>query len=281
MKNRLLLITCLMASASALAAAPKREKAPPRPAPCQSQAPQRTSWPQGTLLWGTSRQTLEDETSSVLASLDLTRVQLGGTPLKGVELWDGRLVSPSLGAQGLAGARIQGTSSNGQPVEVALCATESVAEDPTRLWYHIEVWNAASASWENPCVATHRVPSPRALAVQGIWDGSGARHDVTGKFTFACENGAIAKCIGWGYKPWALKDGRSMRELHQACTRMARADYCGNGRSHTHEDTPIDMYDGFSILARTRSATPELGSRTGLLRGLLDGRRRRVPGAHA
>jgi len=255
MKSALLLITCLLATPSALAASPSRKKAPPRPAPCQSQAPQRTSWPQGTLLWGTARQSAKDEMSSVLASLDLSRVQLGDTPLKDVQLQDGRLVAPFLGAQGLAGARLQGASSDGQPVEVALCATESVAEDPARLWYRIEIWNAKSASWENPCIATHRVPAPRALAVQGIWDGSGARSDLAGKFTFACENGAIAKCIGWGYKPWAHKDGRSVRELHQACTRMARADYCGNGRSHTREDSPIDMYDGLAMQARTRETT--------------------------
>jgi hypothetical protein len=38
-----------------------------------------------------------------------------------------------------------------------------------------------------------------------------------------------------------------MADLHQACTRMARADYCGNGQSHTHENTAIDFYDRFGI----------------------------------
>jgi ADYC domain len=78
---------------------------------------------------------------------------------------------------------------------------------------------------------------------------------MPGKFTFACENGAIAKCIGWGYKPWAKKDGHSLADLHQACTRMARADYCGDGRSHTREDNPIDMYDGLAVLTRATEAS--------------------------
>ena len=96
---------------------------------------------------------------------------------------------------------------------------------------------------------------PRALAMSGVWDASGARQEVPGRFTLACENGAIAKCVNWGYKPWALKDGRPMTELHQACTRMARADYCGDGRSHTHQNTSIDMYDSLEVLARATQAT--------------------------
>ena len=64
-----------------------------------------------------------------------------------------------------------------------------------------------SSAWVNfsqpssSAVALNRVPDPRALAVSGVWDASGARQDVPGKLTFACENGAITKCISWGYKP--------------------------------------------------------------------------------
>jgi hypothetical protein len=122
-------------------------------------------------------------------------------------------------------------------------------------WYQIQVWNAESGSWDNPCIATHQVPSPRAPAVSGVWDETGARHKLPGKFTFACENGAIAKCVDWGYKPWAKKDGQSLQELHQACTRMARADYGGDGRSHTREESPIDMYDVLQLLTRTTQAS--------------------------
>jgi hypothetical protein len=208
-------------------------------------------WPQGTLLWGTARKTAGDATSSVLASLDLGQVRLGGATRQDVHIEEGRLVAPSLSPEGLVGAMLQGTASDGQPVEVALCGAEPAAGEPAMVRYRIEVWNAASASWENPCIATGRVPAPRALAVQGVWDETGARHDEPGKFTFACENGAIAKCIDWGYKPWAVKGGRALKDLHQACTRMARADYCGNGRSHTREGNPIDMYDAFKVITRT------------------------------
>jgi hypothetical protein len=255
------MLACFLVGTPTLAAAPQRKetqsptKAERQAQPCQVQTPQRNTWPQGTLLWGTSQKVSDKETSSVLTSLDLGRVQLGGTSLKGVRLEDGRLVGPSLAPEDLVGALLQGTDSDGQPVEVALCGAEPSPHDATMLWYRIEVWNTESASWENPCVATGRVPSPRALAVRGVWDETGARHDKPGKFTLACENGAIAKCVDWGYKPWARKDGRSLADLHQACTRMARADYCGDGHSHTHEDNIIDMYDEFQLLTRTTEAS--------------------------
>ncbi|WP_224249673.1 ADYC domain-containing protein [Hyalangium gracile] len=225
-----------------------------RAPPCQPQAPERKVWPQGTLLWGTGRKDEQSETSSILASVDLRSMRLGAATVKGARLEEGRLVAPSRKPEELVGAVLQGRSSDGQPVEVALCGVEEAAEEPAMRWYRIQIWNAETSTWENPCLATHRVPSPRALAVPGVWDEQGARHARAGQFTFACENGVISKCIGWGYKPWGKKAGQSLEELHQACTRMARADYCGNGRSHTREDMPIDMYDGLAVLSRTREA---------------------------
>ena len=80
--------------------------------------------------------------------------------------------------------------------------------------------------------------------VPGAWDESGARFDsiTAGQrkidTTFSCLQGVLAKCVVWGYQPWAVG-----AELHQACTRMARADYCGDGVPHTQNGTLIDMFD--------------------------------------
>jgi hypothetical protein len=207
------------------------------------------------LLWGNARKVAADETSTVLASIDLGHAKRGDATLQGLSLQDGRLTMGKHASKELVGAVLQGTASNGQSVEVALCGAEPAAQDPAMEWYQIEVWNEETASWENPCIATLQVPTPRALAVRGVWDGKGAHRPAADKFTFACENGAIAKCIHWGYKPWATKDGRSLEELHEACTRMVRADYCGDGRSHTHENNPIDVYDDLGVLARATEAT--------------------------
>jgi hypothetical protein len=202
-----------------------------------------------------ARKVARNEASTVLASVSLDSIQRGGQTIKGVSLQDGRLVIPSQAQQGLDGAMLQGADSDGKPVEVAVCSAEPATNDSSEIWYRIQIWEEATATWKNPCIATGRVSSPRAVALQGIWDASGTHREQAGRFTFACENGAIAKCITWGYKPWAQKDGQPLKDLHQACTRMARADYCGDGRSHTSEDTTIDVYDGLGIQSRTTEAS--------------------------
>jgi hypothetical protein len=234
---------------------------------CQSQGPHRNVKPQGTMLWGTRRhwdtEKPADERSSVLVSAGLEPLPQAGAQVKALKLEGGRLVAASTTAlaptvpteRGIVGTVLQGTASDGKPVEVAICGAEPSAEDPEVVWYRIEAWNAVAQEWENPCVALARVPDPRALAVGGVWDASGTHHDAPGRITFACENGAITKCIGWGYKPWASRDGQSLADYHQACTRMARADYCGNGRSHTHENTPLDIYDRLGVLERTTESS--------------------------
>ncbi len=70
-------------------------------------------------------------------------------------------------------------------------------------------------------------------------------------FMFACTSGVIAKCIRWGYRPWKTVNGQPLADYHQACTRMARADYCGDGVSHTENGTLIDMFDHLQIQKRT------------------------------
>lgn len=67
-------------------------------------------------------------------------------------------------------------------------------------------------------------------------------------FDLTCTSGAIGKCIRWGYRLWEeVPDGPSLRALHQACVRMARADYGGDGRASTRNGTLIDLYDRFGI----------------------------------
>ncbi|WP_224373167.1 ADYC domain-containing protein [Hyalangium versicolor] len=256
MKTLQLILGCLLAGASVFAS-PPRDSYPKkgRALPCQGQDPERSVWPNGNLLWGTGRTEVGKEKSSVLAAVDARRGRRGAFLLKGVHVKEGHLAATPFFPKGLVGAVFQGIASDGHPVEVALCGAEPVAQDPAMVWYRIEIWNAGTESWENPCVATQRVPEPRALAVKGVWDETGARRDNPDQFTFACENGAIAKCVTWGYKPWEVMEGRSLQQLHQACTRMARADYCGDGHSHTLHDTPIDMYDDLSVQTRAREAT--------------------------
>ena len=104
-----------------------------------------------------------------------------------------------------------------------------------------------------------------AVPMKNYWDSTtGDRVDNPNVVTFACANAVLAKCTLWGYKPWAKavscdKDSKktppkdqwvakhcteiSLEDHHQACTRMARADYCGDGTARTVDGTLIDIWD--------------------------------------
>ncbi|ESA37947.1 secreted protein [Leptolyngbya sp. Heron Island J] len=110
--------------------------------------------------------------------------------------------------------------------------------------------NRNGSTWHNLCLPDADGMA-KAIPLSGRWDVTGAHID-DGSITFACTNGAVAKCVRWGYKPWKTLKGESLRDYHQACTRMVRADYCGNGTGHTQNGTAIDVYDRLGVQQRTQ-----------------------------
>ena len=48
----------------------------------------------------------------------------------------------------------------------------------------------------------------------------------------------------------AIASTHSNADVHQSCTRLARADYCGDGRPWTLDGTTIDAYDVLGVQAR-------------------------------
>jgi ADYC domain-containing protein len=47
--------------------------------------------------------------------------------------------------------------------------------------------------------------------------------------------------VRFGYKPWREAAGKPRWDYHQACVRMVRADYAGDGIGHTRDGTLIDL----------------------------------------
>jgi hypothetical protein len=93
----------------------------------------------------------------------------------------------------------------------------------------------------------------QAIFIGGEWDDNSGTQGAGGKaltadsgaISIGCRRvGAIAKCVSFGYKPWVSKE---MDELHQACVRMVRADFCGDGTAWTVDGNLIDIEDVFRI----------------------------------
>jgi len=252
--KRYLILACVLASATALATVPStvaKEEAS-RPPPCQEESTQRMIKINGDDLRGILSLEPEAGSGPMLNWVKLKQAQLDNAPLKGLRLDGGTLRTPTRSPEKLVGAVLQGVDGNGQPVDVAVCGATPAEDDPKTVSYQIKVWNSKSGTWQNPCTPTYEVQSPQVLAVRGVWDDSGARRKDYDRFTFACETGVIGKCILAGYKPWGKKGRYSLEDLHQACTRMMRADYCGDGRSHTRPGTTVEIQDDAGVLLATK-----------------------------
>ena len=128
-------------------------------------------------------------------------------------------------------------------------------------FYDIEVFDPNEGSWTPLCKKDDQPTT--AIPLGALWDpDSGNRLDKPTALTFACRGFVLAKCVEFGYRPWATAtrcDGPNgcesvpLADYHQACTRMIRADYCGDGSPHTINGTLIDIYDPLSPQLQVRS----------------------------
>ncbi len=185
----------------------------------------------------------------------LNGVNLSGSVFTGTKLVDGS----SVAVQGVdfIGAQIDLTG----PSETVTLRIDDVYKDPTKptgdVYFHqLSVLDAGTGTWSSLCRDNLGQPAA-AIVLSNAWNmTTGARTDSTDTVTIACRGAALAKCVEWGYRPWATATSCvgsvctqiTLKEHHQACTRMARADYCGTGKSHTFDGTPIDIFDRTSPL---------------------------------
>jgi hypothetical protein len=178
-------------------------------------------------------------------------VVLGSTSFAGIKESDGSTVS---GAD-FAGGELEGELAAGGTVGLRIAAI-TPSDIPGLNHYTVEYWD--NGTWTNIC--WNDAP---AIPLSGHWDENTGDHtpDST-RFTFACRGAALAKCAEWGYKLWATHTEcnggdckqQSLDAFHQACTRMVRADYCGDGVPHTENGTAINIWDALGI------QTQELGT---------------------
>jgi uncharacterized protein YjbI with pentapeptide repeats len=123
--------------------------------------------------------------------------------------------------------------------------------------YDVKYRATTSSTWSSLC-PDHDGVEGAAIPLNNYWDlTNGDRIDEPNVFTWACTNAVLAKCVLWGYRPWAtgskcknadkgktkVCEPVSLEDYHQTCTRMARADYCGDGEAWTVEGNAIDVRD--------------------------------------
>jgi len=103
-----------------------------------------------------------------------------------------------------------------------------------------------NGAWMQACEADGQ-GQREGFPVPGRWVEGRYRPDRD-HFALTCSAGAQAKCVRWGYKPWAsAPDGTPMAGMYEACVHMARADYCGDGTATTRDGTAIDIYDRHGV----------------------------------
>ncbi|MBD2093569.1 hypothetical protein H6F90_00170 [Trichocoleus sp. FACHB-591] len=149
------------------------------------------------------------------------------------------------------GSKIIGFDAQGHRLKFQIRSAEVDQQDPQQETYLYTVfYKTKNQTWQNYCRATNHFAA-KAIALPGTWDRNGTYQGDENQITFSCLSGALAKCVRLGYKPWQTINGRSLQDYHQACVRMIRADYCGDGTAHTRDGTQINIYDRLGIQKRS------------------------------
>ncbi len=177
----------------------------------------------------------------------------GAVRLEGT-VFHGRVRGREASGRDFERTRWVGNLGNGGRVELRVDAvTPGEGEDADVWTYRVSYREPSDGRWYPICQDARGGPV-EAIPVAGRWDYrqgvpsvGGAKYDDPSVFTFACEGAAIAKCIRFGYRPWASREGVSLAAHHQTCTRLLRADYCGDGGSHTVDGQWVNLYDTLGV----------------------------------
>lgn len=213
---------------------------------------------QGISMQGISMQGISMQGMNLLG-FRVDNATLSGEPLGNVRVQKGEVVADrsdgsTVRGTGLVGARFkaQVRDASVNPPRSALAdfritaiSPELDKYDPTdtgrTYLYTLEQRVPETSQWVAACPVDEdgrRVAIPLAA----IFDEHGERIASSSMFTFGCTTGVIAKCYRWGYRPWVGGYG-DLTAMHWTCTRLARADYCGNGVPHTRDGTEINVWD--------------------------------------
>jgi len=170
-------------------------------------------------------------------------VEVAGTTLR-VRLPDG---SVRAGAELIGG--VLTATFGGQSLRVRIDGVEQDPRDPQGEVLLYDFRAVAPDGRTEPLCTPDPDGRRRGLALAGRSEPWGfLTIGEPGVFELVCTAGPQAKCVRMGYAPWRkAPDGRPMIDWFNACVRMLRGDYCGDGRPFTRDGTWIDLYDRIGI----------------------------------
>jgi hypothetical protein len=178
-----------------------------------------------------------------LNGFTLNGSQLIGTKIDGTQLTDSALV----------GTTFDGVTVGGVTIRLRIDSFAQGTGSNADVYYYGLSWKSKNG-WQAVCPN-----AATAIATMGRWNfgqgvSGGGSWTVDWNFiTWSCQVSAITKCVELGYKPWKYVGNASLQPYHQACTRLLRADYCGNGQPYTVNGTLVDLYDGLGIQLDTEN----------------------------
>jgi hypothetical protein len=175
---------------------------------------------------------------------NLNGKNLNGVSLNGEELGEDLGIDVSLDGTALVGALADGTRIAGRDW-IGATLIGKVGDGTIELEI-ADVEQRDGLEWYSLAIDGTELCADGGLFLAGVWDETGARHEALadGSFahSFSCKGGALAKCVDWGYAPYTVG-----ADAHQSCTRLVRADYCGDGTPHTADGTEIDIFDRLGV----------------------------------
>ncbi len=169
------------------------------------------------------------------------------------------------------GAPISATLADGRAYQMVVVGA-FVDEASGRTYFDVQT-SLDGGDWIPLCGVDDDAPI-LALAIPGVFtaqpvvpgDRAGGWRPSSNEFNFACRGSSVAKCVEMGFAPHLDRaqstgdrttgverdvDTPQSQIYHQACVRMLRADYCGDGRSFTESGVTLNHWD-------TRARWPSL-----------------------
>jgi hypothetical protein len=116
-------------------------------------------------------------------------------------------------------------------------------------------YESGDHSWKQAC----EDPGDIAFPIPGYWETNGTYlanpPRKTAEFSFACVKRDVARCLRRGYLANA-ESHSDQKILFEACTRMMRADYCGDGTTYTEDGSAVTSWDNRKIVAKDQHQSP-------------------------